>query len=333
MDLTVEPKLQEYLASLKTEGTRETYRIALSQFSVFLKDQGVICSNDSIVHRFETVQSWLEAVDADRTRGAMSKERTNIARKTLTSFSESLQGQGLAPDSVRCYMGCVQNLYLFVFEEKFSLKFSKLPDALEQSQKHPWSLESLSRFLSMFTDPMYRCLGCLLLQSGLSLSDALTLTLSDLPEFGKKCPMELNFIARGRKKTKVPFSTFVGALTIELLGSYLADKHLGPQDRIFPVSSQSVQSYFRVRARKLLEEGWPYRCPMSPHSFRSAFRTLAHRSKQIDDDDLEFFMAHKQGRDMAAIYNKNGPEYYRQVYASIEPFLTVKLEPPLPKAV
>jgi hypothetical protein len=30
---------------------------------------------------------------------------------------------------------------------------------------------------------------------------------------------------------------------------------------------------------------------------------------------------------MKSIYTKNGPEYYREVYSKIEPFLTPKLEP------
>ena len=312
----MQPKVEEYLESLKTEGTRKTYKIALDRVARFLQTQGI-----------DSVQSWLVAVDDDRLRKAMANEKTNIARTMLTGFNESLQSQGLAPDSVRTYLGAVQNLYLFVFQEKFSLKFSKLPDALEQTQKHPWTLESVSRFLSTFDDLMYRCLGVLLLQSGLSLADALNLRLSDLSEFGKKCPMELNFISKGRGKTHVPFSTFVGKATVDLLQAYLANRNLGPNDRIFPITKQSVEAYWRVRAKKFLEEGWPYRCPMSPHSFRTAFRTLAYNSRTIPELDIEFFLAHKEKRDMRHIYTVNGPEYFRSSYSKIEPFLTPTLDP------
>jgi integrase len=313
--MAVKSKVQEYLGFLKTEGTRQTYKSALDQFAKFLQSRGI-----------ESVQSWLKAVDDDRARKAMADEKTNIARNMLTKFSESLQSQGLAPDTVRTYMGAVQNLYLFVFQERFSLKFSKLPAALEQTQKYPWTLESISRFLSTFDDLMYRCLGVLLLQSGLTLQDALSLRMSDLAEFGKKCPMELNFISKGRGKTHVPFSTFVGKATIDLLGTYLANRNLKPDERIFPITKQSVAHFWRVRAKKFLEEGWPYRCPASPHSFRTAFRTLGYNSRQIPEGDLEFFLAHKEKRDMRHIYTVNGPEYFRSSYAKIEPFLTPALD-------
>jgi integrase len=318
--MVVESKVQEYLGSLKTEGTRQTYKIALDRFAKFLQSRGI-----------ESVQSWLVAVDEDRTRPVMSEENTNIAHKTLKGFSESLQAEGLAPDSTRCYMGAIQNLYLFVFHERYSLKFTKLPDALEQTQKYPWTLESISRFLSTFDNLMYRCLGVLLLQSGLTLQDALSLTMSDLTEFGKKCPMELNFISKGRGKTHVPFSTFVGKATVKLLENLLetllAGKTPNPDDRIFPITKQSVEAYWRVRARRFLEEGWPYRCPMSPHSFRTAFRTLAYNSRTIPELDIEFFLAHKEKRDMRHIYTVNGPEYFRQSYAKIEPYITPVLDP------
>jgi integrase len=310
-----ESKVQEYLGSLKTEGTRQTYKIALDQFAKFLHGQGI-----------ESVQAWLKAVDEDRARSAMADEKTNIARNMLTKFSESLQSQGMAPDSVRTYMGAIQNLYLFVFQEKFSLKFSKLPDALERTQKYPWTLETISRFLSLFDDLTYLCLGVLLLQSGLTLQDALSLRMLDLPEFGKKCPMELNFISKGRGKTHVPFSTFVGRATIDLLGRLLVNKNLKPDDRIFDMTKQSAAAYWRVRAKRFLGEGWPYRSPCSAHSFRTAFRTLSYNSRQIPELDIEFFLAHKEKRDMKAIYTKNGPEYFRQSYAKIEPFLTPILE-------
>jgi integrase len=139
--------------------------------------------------------------------------------------------------------------------------------------------------------------------------------------------MELNFISKGRGKTHVPFTTFVGKATIDLLGRLIVERKLGPGDRIFPMAKQSVEAYFRVRARRVMEEGWPYRCPMSPHSFRTAMRTLAYNSRQIPEGDLEFFLAHKERRDMRSIYTKNGIEYFRQSYSKIEPFLTPVLEP------
>jgi integrase len=311
-----ETRVQEYLASLKSEGSRETYGIALKKFGDYLQGQGI-----------DSVQSWLVAVDEDRTRRAMANEKTNIARKMITGFSEALQRENLAPDSVRTYLGAVQNLYLFVFSEKFSLKFSKLPDALEQTQKYAWTLESISRFLSMFDDLTYRCLGVLLLQSGLSLEDALNLKLQDIPEYGKKCPCELNFISKGRGKTHVPFSTFIGKATLDLLADLLGKVKPRPDDRIFPMTKQSVEAYFRVRAKRMIEEGWPYRNPMSPHSFRTAMRTLSYNSRAIPELDLEFFLAHKQKRDMKSIYTKNGVEYFRKTYILIEPYLTPQLDP------
>jgi integrase len=320
VQLTLDSKSEEFLADAKTEGTRETYRVGLQKFTEFLEKQGF---GEEEHHRQGNIEDFLRAADEDNTRRAY--EKTHVVRKTLKAFSKSLQAAGLAPNSVRSYLSSIQSLYFHVFEEKLSLQYTDLPDALAQGQKYPWTLETVSRFLATFDDPMYRSLGVLLLQSGLSVSDALNLKWSDLAEFRKACPMLLDFLTKGREKTKTVFLTFVGRATIDLLEVYLAGKTPMPEDRVFPVSKQAVEAYWRVRARRFIEEGWKGRCPASPHSFRSAFKTLCADSKAITEMDVEFFMCHKAKRDLKLVYTSRGLDAWRGTYAKVEPYLTPSL--------
>lgn len=318
--MILDSKPEEFLADVKTEGTRETYRVGLQKLTEFLQKQGF---GEGERHRQGNIEDFLRAADEDNTKRAF--EKTHVVRKTLKAFSENLQAAGLAPNSVRSYLSSVQSLYFHVFEEKLSLQYTNLPDALSQSQKYPWTLETISKFLAAFNDLAYRALGTLLLQSGLSVTDALNLKWSDLAEFQKACPMILNFWTKGREKTKTVFLTFVGKATVDLLETYLAGKTLKPEDRIFPMCKQSVEAYWRARANHFLEERWQGRCPMSPHSFRSAFKTLCTDSKAITEMDVEFFLCHKAKRDLRLVYTSRSPDAWRSIYAKVEPYLTPSL--------
>jgi integrase len=321
--MILDGKSEEFLADTKKGGTRETYRVGIRKFAEFLEKQGQGIAVLLHLQSLETVEDFWREVDEDNIQRALV--RNHVARKTLKLFNESLQAEGLAPNSVRSYLSSIQSLYFHVFEEKLSLKFVGLPDALDQNQKYPWTLETVSKFIETFENPMYRALAALLLQSGISITDALNLTWSDLREFRKACPMVLNFWTKGREKTKTVFLTFVGKATVDLLETYLAGKTLNPEDRVFPVTKQAVEAYWRVRAKRFIQEGWKGRCPASPHSFRSAFKTLCADSKAVAELDVEFFMCHKARRDLRLVYTSRGLEAWRGIYVKVEPYLTPQL--------
>jgi integrase len=318
--MILDGKSEEFLADAKTEGTRETYRVGLQKFTEFLEKHGF---GEGEHHRQGNIEDFLKAADEDRMRRAFDK--THVVRKTLKAFCENLQAAGLSPNSVRSYLSSIQSLHFHALEEKLSLQYTHLPDALTQSQKYPWTLETISKFIETFENPMYKTLAMLLLQSGLSITDALNLTWSDVGEFRKACPMLLNFWTKGREKTKTVFLTFVGKATVNLLETYLAGKTPNPQDRIFPVTKQAVEAYWRVRAKQFIQEGWKGRCPASPHSFRSAFKTLCADSKAIAELDVEFFMCHKAKRDLKLVYTSRGVEAWRAIYAKVEAYLSPSL--------
>jgi hypothetical protein len=100
---------------------------------------------------------------------------------------------------------------------------------------------------------------------------------------------------------------------------------LKPEERIFPITKQSVEGYWRVRAKQFLTEGWTGRCPACPHSFRSAFKTLCSDSKAITESDVELFMCHKAKRDLRLVYTDRSLEAWRGIYAKVEPYLTPSL--------
>jgi len=169
---------------------------------------------------------------------------------------------------------------------------------------------------------MHKSLAAALFQSGLSLIDALPLEYEVIREEYENgiCPICLSLT---RHKTNVQFMTFLGSWSLGLLRTYLNGKHLEPKDQLFDITKESVDSYFRARARSFLGSWSTPRNPARPHSLRSAFKTLANKANVIDNFKVEYFMGHDL-HSMDATYTSMNREDWRETYRQIEPFLTPK---------
>ena len=166
---------------------------------------------------------------------------------------------------------------------------------------------------------MYRSISASILQSGLSISDLLALAYSDIKEEFEKgiTPLCLNLT---RRKTGVPFITFLGSWSVKLLKDYLASRKLDDETPIYNVSARTVHAYFRKTARKYAG-AFKGRNPYSPHSLRAAFRTFLSDHK-VDPPYIEYWMGHKIPEQLSAYINKSR-ESWRQTYRQqAEPHLT-----------
>jgi len=132
---------------------------------------------------------------------------------------------------------------------------------------------------------MYRSIAASILQSGLSLSDLLTLTYGDIKEEFEKgiTPLCLDLT---RKKTGVQFMTFLGGWAVKLLKEHLSSQRLEDALPIYNVTARTVHAYFRKTAQKYAS-ALKARSPYSPHSLRAAFRTLLSDHK-VDPLYIEF---------------------------------------------
>jgi integrase len=118
----------------------------------------------------------------------------------------------------------------------------------------------------------YKCAAAYIVQGGLSISDLLGLKYGDIKEEFEKnvTPLCLDL---SRKKTNVPFLTFIGSWALGLLKQHLKDRPLNDDTPIFTVTRRAVDNYFR-RVGVKFGEGFSGRNPYSPHSLRAAFRTI-----------------------------------------------------------
>jgi len=259
---------------------------------------------------------FLDCVEQDRL--LPRSQRRRVDRLTLNSFAAWLQNRGYSPKTIRIYVGAVQSLAKY-FDIPISLQYVHLPPAQPVNRKHAWAIEEVGDFIAFMDKPIYRSITASILQSGLSVSDLLALKYGDIKEELEKgtTPICLSLV---RKKTGVPFITFLGSWSLKLLKDYLACKKLDDGMPIYNVSSRAVHVYFHKTAQKFAGY-FKGRNPYSPHSLRAAFRTFLSDHK-VDPLYIEFWMGHALPEQQGAYINKS-IESWRQTYKEqAEPHLT-----------
>jgi len=299
----LQAEVEEFLSALKT-GTKHVYQRGLIKFQEFLAKQGL------------DVAGFLSLVEEDLRRPRL--EKTRVARKTLNAFIAHLQGEGFAPKTINAYVGAVQSLAKY-YDIPLSTRYVNRPPARTVHKKHPWTIEEIGKFVSLMDNIQYKCIASCIVQSGLSISDLLSLRYGDIKDEFEKgvTPLCLDL---SRKKTNVPFLTFIGNWALGLLKHYLMDRPLKDDTPIFMVTCRAVNSYFRRIGLKF-GGGFSGRNPYSPHSLRAAFRTILSDHK-VDPLYIEFWMGHKIP-EQQIVYVSKSREGWRETYRTqAKPWLT-----------
>ena len=250
---------------------------------------------------------FLSLVEEDLRKSRL--EKTRVARKTLNAFIAYLQGEGFAPKTVNAYVGAVQSLAKY-YDIPLTTRYVNRPPAKAVHKKHPWTMEEIGKFIHLMDNIQYKCIAAAIVQSGLSISDLLGLKYGDIREEFEKgvAPLCLDL---SRKKTNVPFLTFIGNWALGLLRQHLNDRHIQDNTPIFTVTRRAVDSYFRRIGLKF-GGGFSGRNPYSPHSLRAAFRTILSDHK-VDPLYIEFWMGHKVP-EQQIVYVSKSTESWRQTY-------------------
>jgi integrase len=295
-------EVAEFLSVLKV-GTRSVYAAGLRLFRQYYSGKG-------------SIGDFLNSIEHDRFLPRNEKRR--IATETLNGFAAWLQDRGYAPKTVRIYVGSVQSLAKY-YDIPISLRYVNLPTAIPVNRKHPWTLSEVGEFVAAMEKPMCRSIAASIFQSGLSISDLLTLTYGDVKEELEKgiTPLCLDLT---RKKTGVQFITFLGSWSVKLLKEHLANRKMEDETPIYNVSARTVHAYFRKTAHKFAG-AFKGRNPYSPYSLRAAFHTFLSDHK-VDPLYIEYWMGHKIPEQLQAYINKSR-ESWRQTYREqAEPWLT-----------
>ena len=297
-----ESEVIEFLSALKP-GTSATYSHALKAFQNFYSKQG-------------TIKDFLLRVEEDLRRARLEKKR--VARTNLNAFINWLQYRGYSPKTIRTYVGAVQSLAKY-FDISISLRYVNLPPSQPVTKKHSWTVKEVGKFVDSIENLRYKSIAASIFQSGLSLSDLLSLTYSDVREELEKdiTPLCLDL---ARKKTSVPFMTFLGKWAVSLLKKHLANKHLTDKTLIYNVSERAVDNYFARHARKFAGK-YRGRNPYSPHTLRAAFRTVLSDHK-VDPLFIEFWMGHKVAEQQRVYISKSKEGWRKTYHEQAEPWLT-----------
>jgi len=292
----------EFLEALDS-GTRKIYSCGLAAFQEFYKPQG-------------TIKGFLDRVEEDSLRSRRDKQR--VARNTLKEFLEWLHGKGYKSKTVRAYVAAVQSEAKY-FDLPISTRYVDVPVGKPFSQKYPWTIDDISKFVSMIGKPIHKAIAVSIFQSSLGISDLLALTYGDIQhEFEQGVvPICLDL---ARIKTDVPFMTFIGDWGVSLLKQHLAGNSLKPEDRLFRITSSAVDGYFERLARKFVGE-YQGNNPIRPHSLRAAFCTLLSDHK-VNPLYIEFWMGHHVAEQQRVCVSKSR-EGWRETYRTqAEPWLT-----------
>ncbi|MEM3666966.1 MAG: site-specific integrase [Candidatus Bathyarchaeia archaeon] len=308
MTQPISPEIEEFLSALRP-GTRHIYVRGLAKFSEFLTCKGL------------DVACFLRLVEEDLHKPRL--EKTRVARKTLNAFINYLQNEGFAPKSINTYVGAVQSLARY-YDIPLSMRYVSRPPARAIHKKHPWTIEEIGKFTSLMDNIQYKCIAVCIVQSGLSISDLLGLTYGDVQSEFKRgvTPLCLDL---SRKKTNIPFLTFLGGWALSLLKQHLEGKAMRDDTPLFAVSARAVDNYFARVGRKFGGE-FKGRNPYSPHSLRAAFRTILSDHK-VDPLYIEFWMGHRVP-EQQIVYVSKSREGWREAYCTMaEPWLTPQNTP------
>jgi integrase len=301
----------DFLESREKESTRNIYGAGIAAFQTFYEPQG-------------TITDFLDRVDDDLLLSP--GKRTRVAANTLRDFIKDMKAKKLSAKTINTYTNGLRSLVSFIYDGEFSIRVKNLglPDPEAESEKTPWTLDLISKFIGAMKQAMYRALAAVIFQSGQGLEEILSLKYKDIQaEFEKGIsPLRLEL---KRKKTGVRYFSFIGSAALELLRRYFeATGTPAPESRLFPIEKESVERYFARLARKFIPP-WTGFCPMRPHSLRAAFNKLLIRGR-CPEIFVEFWMGHSIEKNKDAyVVRELGPEEWRVEYRNFEPALTFKI--------
>lgn len=305
-----DPETTEFLDAQKNAATRNVYRCALEAFQDFYAPQG-------------TIRDFLLRVEADE-KAPTFVDQKRLALRTMNDFVDWMKiTTDYKGKTIKVYAGAVQSLIKYLIKDaRISTRYSGIPDPREDRKPYPWNIESVSKFAQAINHPLYRCLIAVFFQSGISLSDVLTLTYGDIKTELETENMPL-CLDLARTKKDNPYMTFVGSLGCRLLKEYAANRGTWEKkDPLFPVDKSSIERYFVRRAKKLpgiYDNDHLY----GPQSLRSGFRT-AMQDSGLKQQFIGFFMGSRLFV-TKEIYKSKSKEGWRAEYASHQEAVAFRL--------
>lgn len=284
------------------EGSQKVYKSGLGVFLVFFGHQ-------------HTLADLLDLLDEDQKRSR--REKKFVGRQILKDFSKWLKKKKFEPKSIRTYVSSVQSFATY-WGYSITARYINLPTSQPVSQKYPWKVNEAYEFIKQLPTLELQSIAVTTFQSGLGPADILGLTWNDIKiEFEKETvPLCFDF---GRKKTDVPFMTFIGKWGLSLLKEHLKGKRLQLRSPLYTINDRMIRLHFLKLGKRKLGE-WIGLNPCRLYSLRAAFRTILGDAG-LEHDYAEFFMGHHVA-EQRRVYVSKSRDGWRQTYHKYEPYLT-----------
>ena len=310
---------ERYLAS-KGTSTAKAYRSNLKRFNHFFKD--------GIVGLIKVIES-----DTENNKSLETYERERPGEAIIRGFISWHKEHEYSNKATLQALTTVQNILKF-YGITISFAFIDTPvnQPMKNNKKHEWTLDQVKQYVEAAEYLREKLYIMFAFQSGLSISDILSLDYQDVKKELENGTLPLA-IESYRVKTGEPIKTFVGADTVKLLNMYLESRaDIQPSDPLFTflgnskkrATPVSIQKKLREYAGKLefiapteLENSYN---PARSHSLRSGFRSRL--TGKMDDNLIEFFMAHLSAEKRTYV---NMPlDELREIYANYEHLLSIE---------
>ena len=183
------------------------------------------------------------------------------------------------------------------------LRVDDAPSAWPTKNKPSLAREDLGKLLNATRQPMHKAYTLCQAQSGLSVSDLLRVTYSDVAKQLRNGAVHIHLrLLRGKEKQLGFFDTFFGRMAVDALAKYLRTREgLKEPSRLFPCSARNVNSFLnRMSERGGI--GWR----VSSHDLRKYFATSLKLTRVNDpgfnESLIEYWQGHSLGKVKGAYF-------------------------------
>jgi len=260
-----------------------------------------------------------DEIIAERTQDLKSADKfvQKRAEDRLDGWFNELVKKKLSRNTCVLAYNAVRSFYKANYSE---LELEDPPSSWVTKSKPGLSREELKAMLDHTNNLMHRAYILCQTQSGLSISDLLRLTVSDINEV-EPGYMHMH-LTREKEKQLGFFDTFFGkSATATLKECLKARENLKPSSRLFNCTPQNVRHFL---ARLSDHAGITYR--VGSHDLRKYFNTQLKmarvNSPAFNDTLIEYFMGHSLGKVKGAYFIPPVEEQlrlYRQAEARLDP--------------
>jgi len=321
-----EREIQEYLALKRTKSTRTAYA---SSYKAFLK-----------YYRGKHGESAGFSHLLDRVYDNLKKPRfvqEQIVEPEITGFINWLKEEvpedrrPKSDNTIRQYIAALQHLLKYYNIVVSMSLIENYPRAapMPTSTKHEWKIEQIRDFVDAATTFRDKAIILCLFQSGMRLSDLVSLDYGDIAEEFETGIIPLHVLVR--KRGSVSYRTFIGTDAVRYLRLYLQTRQeLNDDSSLFTlwgserrITEGAIQGRLREIAKTLDFikdadlEGWN---PARPHSLRDAF--ISHLSGKVDGRLIQFWSGHNIGK-VKRTYTEMPTDEMRKLYADAEKYLMI----------